>query len=90
MSKANFAVLLLACVCFSSVAMGSSMLMDASTGKEPTPKETVTYWFSCARGFIIGLEQGMYKKSNYVVNATCLGNSTINDTVQIYDLYYNN
>ena len=88
MSKANFAVLLLICVCFSS-ALGTPMVVGGSTAVEPTPRETVTYWFACARGFLQGIEIGMYKKSNYVVNATCLGNATVNETVQIYNLYFN-
>ena len=35
------------------------------------------------------MEQGMYKKTNYVVSNQCLGNDTVNTTVEIYNLYYN-
>lgn len=68
MTKINSAVLLLIIACISSGALANSMLMDTIPAAEPTPQQTVTYWFACARGSLQGYEQGMYKKSNYVVN----------------------
>src|SRR5688500_11680896 len=88
MSKVNSAVLLLLIACLTSGALGNFMVMDGGVA-EPTPKETVSYWFACARGALQGYEQGMYKKTNWQVNETCLGPETVNNTVKIYNLYFN-
>ena len=84
MTKVFAAVLLvlLACSSLETTAQATDIVYP--------PDVTVKYWFAVARGGISGMEKGLYKKSTYVVNAQCLGNGTLNDTVQIYNMYFNN
>ena len=81
MPKVNTAVLLVIIACLSSSSLGNFMLMDDGTVPAPTPNQTVSYWFACARGALQGYEQGMYKKTNWVVDPICLGPSAVNSTV---------
>ena len=39
------------------------------------------------RGFEEGMERGLYKRTNWVVNDSCFGNSTFNATIQIYNMF---
>ena len=58
----------------------------AQRDKEAT--ETITYYFACARGFLEGMERGLYKRTNWAVNETCLGEQTVKDTVEIYNIFF--
>ena len=47
MTKGSSAVLLLFLACFTSNALGNPFLYNQQA---PTPNQTVSYWFACARG----------------------------------------
>ena len=40
-----------------------------------------------ARGALEGLERSMYKRTNWVVNDSCLGNSTVNSSLEVYNIF---
>ena len=34
------------------------------------------------------MERGLYKRTSFVVNSTCLGNETVKDVMEIYNEFY--
>jgi hypothetical protein len=49
----------------------------------------INYYFACSRGFLQGMEIGLYNLKTYTVPAKCLGAGSVNDAVFLYDIYEN-
>ena len=46
----------------------------------------MNYWFACARGYLEGMERGLYKRTEWAVNTKCLGSDAVADAVALYNM----
>ena len=56
---------------------------------DTTIEPSFIFYSAAAKGFIDGYYRGMYKRTNYTVNDTCLGQKSLEDMEAIYNVISN-
>ena len=44
-------------------------------------KVDITYAFAILRGSISGLDKGFFRRTNYILDANCFGENSVNDAM---------
>ena len=64
-------------------------LTQARTVFSPAELVETHYVLACARGLLLGINQGLYKNNSLTLNANCLADDSAHNAMTLYDNYRN-